>query len=318
MPALYIAVILGIVEGLTEFLPVSSTGHLIIAGELLAFTGEKAATFEVAIQLGAILAVVVLYWPRFWGLVWPLPKMRDMAAALSGNHETKEIHKEANKGATQTCNKLPTLPFSGVRGLFMLFLTCLPASVLGLLLHGYIKEYLFTADTVVLALAVGAIFILVVEAREKRRLAIGEQKRMEENTNTAPAFRYHSLDDMTPSLALGIGLFQCLALWPGFSRSAATIMGGMILGAKRNVAAEYSFIAAVPIMFAATGYDVLKSWHIFTMADLPFFATGCLVSFLSAWAAVKLFIHLVGKMTFKPFAWYRLALAPLVYYFMVH
>lgn len=308
MPALYVAIILGIVEGLTEFLPVSSTGHLIIAGELLAFTGEKAATFEVAIQLGAILAVVVLYWPRFWALICPLPKMRDIPAALSFS--------STHKNTDMPDDKNTRLPFSGVRGLFMLFLTCLPASVLGLLLHGYIKEYLFTADTVVLALAVGAVFILVVEAREKRRLALANEKKHEHNAE--PVFRYHSLDDMTPSLALGIGLFQCLALWPGFSRSAATIMGGMILGAKRHVAAEYSFIAAVPIMFAATGYDVLKSWQIFTMADLPFFATGCLVSFLSAWAAVKLFISLVGKMTFKAFAWYRLALVPLVYYFMVH
>lgn len=296
MPALYIAVILGIVEGLTEFLPVSSTGHLIIAGQLLSFEGAKAATFEVAIQLGAILAVVVLYWPRFWALVWPLPKLAELPKAL------------AWKGQVDS----ETLPFRGARGLFMLFLTCLPASVLGLLCHGYIKEYLFTADTVVLSLTVGAVFILLVETREKRRLA------MAYDTVSDTPYRYQNLDDMTPCLALGIGLFQCLALWPGFSRSAATIMGGMILGAKRNLAAEYSFIAAVPIMFAATAYDVLKSWHIFEAADLPFFAVGCLVSFLSAWAAVKLFIGIVGKMTFRPFAWYRLALAPVVYYFMVH
>ncbi|MFI3271382.1 MAG: undecaprenyl-diphosphate phosphatase [Pseudomonadota bacterium] len=315
MPALYIAVILGIIEGLTEFLPVSSTGHLIIAGELLAFTGEKAATFEVAIQLGAILAVVVLYWPRFWALVWPLPTMTDFATVVSfrsknPSRKPKSLEEQEATSANKRVHTMP--PFSGVRGLYMLFLTCLPASVLGLLLHSYIKEYLFTADTVVLSLAVGAFFILFVEAREKRRLStLGSSK-------AEHVFRYHTLDDMTPRLALGIGLFQCLALWPGFSRSAATIMGGMILGAKRNVAAEYSFIAAVPIMFAATGYDLLKSWHLFSAADLPFFATGCLVSFLSAWAAVKLFIRLVGKMTFKPFAWYRLALAPIVYYFMVH
>lgn len=259
------AAILGLVEGLTEFLPVSSTGHLIIAGDLLGFTGDKAASFEVAIQLGAILAVVVLYWPRFWGLLRPAPYVR----------------------------------FAGIRGLMLLMLTSLPASVLGLLAHSTIKAYLFTPATVAFALAVGAVFMLVVEGRDQRP-------------------RYLTLDEMTPSLALGIGVFQCLALWPGFSRSAATIMGGIILGARRSLAAEYSFIAAVPIMFAATGYDMYKNWSLFSMADLPFFATGCIVSFLSAWAAVKLFINLVGRMTFRPFAWYRLAIAPLVYYFMAH
>lgn len=259
------AAILGLVEGLTEFLPVSSTGHLIITGELLGFTGPKAATFEVAIQLGAILAVVVLYWDRFWGLLRPQPYVR----------------------------------FAGLRGIMLLLLTSLPASVLGLAAHSTIKAHLFTPSTVAIALAVGAVFMLLVERRTERP-------------------RYMTLDEMSPALALGIGCFQCLALWPGFSRSAATIMGGMLLGARRGLAAEYSFIAAVPIMFAATGYDLLKSWTLFTPADLPFFATGFVVSFLSAWAAVKLFIALVGRMTFRPFAWYRLAIAPLVYYFMAY
>lgn len=265
MSDLTTAALLGLVEGLTEFLPVSSTGHLIIAGELLGFTGAKAATFEVAIQLGAILAVVVLYWDRFWGLLRPQPYVR----------------------------------FAGLRGIALLMLTSLPASILGLATHSTIKAHLFTPSTVALALGVGAVFMLAVEQRKERP-------------------RYMTLDEISPALALGIGCFQCLALWPGFSRSAATILGGMLLGARRGLAAEYSFIAAVPIMFAATGYDLLKSWSIFSMADLPFFAVGFIVSFLSAWAAVKIFINLVGRMTFRPFAWYRLAIAPLVYYFMAY
>ncbi|NDV24690.1 undecaprenyl-diphosphate phosphatase [Desulfovibrio sp. JC022] len=262
MTSLFTAAILGVVEGLTEFLPVSSTGHLIITGHLLGFTGAKAASFEVAIQLGAILAVVVLYWSRFWGLVVPNPAQR----------------------------------FSGIRGLYLLFLTSLPASVLGLLAHDFIKLHLFNPYTVAWALGVGAIMILIVEKKDIRP-------------------NCYSLDEVTPKLALGIGCFQCLALWPGFSRSAATIMGGMLLGAKRKVAAEYSFIAAVPIMFAATGYDMLKSYQLFTMADMPFLAVGFVVSFLSAWAAVKGFIYLLGKLTLRPFAYYRLALAPLVLFF---
>jgi len=258
MTSILNAIILGIVEGLTEFLPVSSTGHLIISGHLLGFTGPKAETFEIVIQLGAILAVVVLYWPTFWGLVRPTGR-----------------------------------PFSGLRGLFLLFLTSLPASLLGLFAHSFIKERLFSPVTVAFALAVGAVAILGVERMPARN-------------------RVRDLDGITPALALGIGFFQCLALWPGFSRSAATIMGGMILGAERRTAAVYSFVAAVPIMFAATGYDMLKSWRMFSPDDFTVLAVGFAVSFIAAWLAVKAFLTLMGRVTLRPFAWYRLALAPVV------
>lgn len=265
MDNLLTALILSIVEGLTEFLPVSSSGHLILVGELLNFVGERAATFEVVIQLGAIMAVVVLYWKRFWGLVRPRPYVR----------------------------------FAGMRGIWLLFLTSLPASVMGLLFHSMIKEYLFRPATVLVALVAGAVCMILVERRKRRPTCI-------------------SLDDMTPRLALGIGCFQCLALWPGFSRSASTIMGGMLLGAKRSLATEYSFIAAVPIMVAATGFDMLKSFSLFSVADIPFFAVGILGSFISALLAVKVFVALVGRMTLAPFAVYRLLIAPFIYYFMVH
>ncbi|EGB13647.1 undecaprenol kinase [Pseudodesulfovibrio mercurii] len=259
----YVAIILGIVEGLTEFLPISSTGHLIIAGHLLNFTGPKADTFEIVIQLGAILAVVVLYWDRFVGLIFP-DKSRK---------------------------------FSGVYGLWLLFLTSLPASVLGLLTHHYIKEYLFSPFTVAISLAVGAVLIFVVEALDLKKTTL-------------------TLDEITPKTALGIGLFQCLALWPGFSRSASTIMGGMLLGTKRTVAAEYSFIAAVPIMFAATGYDFLKNYALFESGDLVFLLIGFVVSFIAAWLAVKGFIVLLGRLTLRPFAVYRLVLAALILLFL--
>lgn len=264
-----IGLILGAVQGLTEFLPVSSTGHLIIAGHLLGFTGAKASTFDVAIQLGSILAVVVLYWQRFMGLLWP-----------------GRIHTDS-----------PT-PFAGLRGIGLLILTTFPSSLVGLLLHSKIKM-LFTPEYVAGSLAVGALLMLFVEHRCGR---------------TKP--RYTSLDQMTPKLALGIGCCQCMALWPGFSRSASTIMGGMILGAERKLAAEYSFIAAVPLMVAATGYDLLKTWPLFSAADLPLFVTGSVFAFLFALAAIKTFISLVGRLTLRPFAWYRLILAPLVYYFL--
>lgn len=263
MDNLLIAAIMSIIEGLTEFLPVSSSGHLIMAGDLLHFTGQKADTFEVVIQLGAIMAVVVLYWPRFWGLLRPDPAHR----------------------------------FSGMRGIWLLILTSAPACVLGLICHSYIKKYLFNTSTVLWALVAGAICMIAIEWLR-------------------PEAKCSSLDGLTPAMALWIGICQCCALWPGFSRSASTIMGGMLAGCSRSLAAEYSFIAAVPIMFAATGYDILKNWHIFTKADLPFFALGMAGAFLSAILAMKAFVSLLGKTTLTPFAIYRLALAAFMYFYM--
>ena len=262
----YIALLMGLVEGLTEFLPISSTGHLILAGHLLDFTGPKADTFEIAIQLGAILAVVVLYRQRFLGLL-----------------------------ATN-----PSRPFSGPRGILLLFLTSLPALGIGFALHHAIKTHLFGPRTVALAFAVGALMMFVVEARASKA---------RRSLQTA------TLDAMTPKLALGVGFFQCLALWPGFSRAGATIMGGMLLGVERKTAAEYSFLAAVPVMCAAVGYDLLKNWRLFESGDFITLGIGFVASFIFGWAAIKGFITLLGSITLRPFAWYRLAMAPLIWWF---
>lgn len=264
MDNLLTALILSVIEGLTEFLPVSSTGHLILAGDLLHFTGPRAATFEVVIQLGAIIAVVALYWPRFKGLIYPKPYVR----------------------------------FAGMRGIWLLALTTAPACIFGLAFHSLIKQYLFNSKSVLCALVVGAICMLAIDWKARRPICV-------------------SLDELTPKMALGIGFFQCLALWPGFSRSAATIMGGILLGAKRGIAAEYSFIAAVPIMLAATGYDLLKNWQLFTSADIPFFAVGMISAFISAILAIRVFVALLARVTLTPFAIYRLALAPIVFFFVV-
>ncbi|MFO7876692.1 MAG: undecaprenyl-diphosphate phosphatase [Desulfovermiculus sp.] len=259
MHDIFIAAIMGVVEGVTEFLPISSTGHLIFAGEILGFTGPATGMFEVVIQLGAILAVIVLYWPRFAGLLKSDPEQ----------------------------------PFSGLRGLYLLFLTTLPASLLGLAAADLIMGHLFTPATVALALGVGALGILIAETRRR--------------SNTV-----FSLDQLTPGIALGIGLFQCLALWPGFSRAAATIIGGMLLGAQRRVAAEYSFLAAVPIMFAASGYELYTNYELLDFADWKILCVGFSISFLTAWAAVKTFLHFLTRFTLLPFAWYRLAIAPVI------
>ena len=264
MPESLVAVILGIVQGLTEFLPVSSSGHLIITNAFIGEDSARITTFTVVIQFGSILAVVLLYWRRFLGLLLPT---------------------NAHPGG-----------FSGLRGLFLLFLTCLPASLLGFFAHKTIKADLFNPTSVALALVVGAVAMLLVERKNH------------------PSHTTVSIDGITPVMALGIGLCQCLSLWPGFSRSASTIMGGMLLGARRDVAAEYSFIAAVPIMFAATSFDLYKSADLLSAQDVPFFSLGIGVSFVVALLAIKVFVGLVGRISLRPFAWYRLALAPLVFW----
>ncbi|MGB3940393.1 MAG: undecaprenyl-diphosphate phosphatase [Candidatus Manganitrophaceae bacterium] len=250
------AVVLGLVEGFTEFIPVSSTGHLIIAGHLLGFEGAKASTFEVFIQLGAILAVVALYKERFLHLF-------DFSQARA---------------------------FSGLNGMVLLGLTTLPALVFGALAHKFIKEHLFNTTTVAIGLGVGGVGILLAE----RFLSKPERQ---------------GLDSLRPKDALLIGLFQCLALWPGVSRAGATILGGMIIGTERKTAAEYSFLAAVPVMFAATAYDLYKSLPLLQPSDIPFFSIGFIVSFIAAWLAVRTFIRLLARHTLIPFGWYRIAAA---------
>lgn len=268
MTDLWVAGILGIVEGLTEFLPVSSTGHLIVAGTLLDFTGQKASCFEVFIQLGAILAVVALYWNRFVDLV---PRT---APSFSNNEG-----------------------FAGWRGLVLLGLTTLPALIAGYLTHKYIKEHLFGPLTVAWALGLGGIGILVAE-------------RLKPDPGAS------DLDSITYEQAMLIGLMQCLSLWPGVSRAAATIIGGLFSGLDRKVAAEYSFLAAVPVMVAATSYDLFKTLEYLRISDFTFFAVGLVVSFISALAAVKTFIRLVQRWSLAPYAYYRIAIAPLIYFLL--
>lgn len=258
-----VAILLGLVEGVTEFIPVSSTGHLIVAGHLLGFTGAKAETFEIVIQLGAILAIVHLERRRFLDLLTPRPA----------------------RG------------FAGARGCALLGLTTAPALLVGYLLHATIKERLFGPATVALALFLGGVGIL-----------LAERYRPEPTTD--------DLDGLTWGQAIVIGLFQCLALWPGMSRSAATIIGGLLGGLTRRTAAVYSFFAAVPVMAAAAGYDLLKSRGLLERADLAPFAVGFAVSFLAAWATVRLFMALLRRFTLRPYAWYRIAVAPLVYLFV--
>jgi len=254
------AILLGVVEGLTEYIPVSSTGHLILADDLLGFAGlvgkEAAQTFEVFIQLGAVLAVVVAYPGRFAGLL----RLGD------------------NRG------------FSGLRGLTLLVVTTIPGAIVGVAAKKQIEAHLFQPLTVAIGLAVGAIWILAVE----RRL---------------PQTRREGVDALDWKDALGIGLFQCLALWPGMSRSSSTILGGMMLGVERKAATEYSFFAAVPIVTAASLYKLYESRSLLSASHAAVFAIGFVVSFVVAWASVKFLIRFLSRHTLVSFGWYRLAVA---------
>lgn len=261
------AAVLGVVEGLTEFLPVSSTGHLIIAGHLLGFVGAKADSFEVAIQLGAILSVVWLYWRRFVGLI---PGTVQFAATAESN-------------------------LNGWQGLWRIAIATLPALLVGYLARHGIKEKLFNPEAVTLALAVGGVAILLVERLAARR-------------------RAHPLDAVTLPQALGVGLFQILALWPGTSRAAATILGGMILGLERKAAAEFSFLIAVPVLLAASGYELLKMRDHLVSDDAISLAIGFAVSFVVALLAIKVFVNYLSRGKLAPFAWYRIVVAPIFYF----
>ena len=266
MHSLLIAAILGVVEGLTEFLPVSSTGHMIIVGHLLGFEGETAKTFEVVIQLGSILAVVVMFWRRLFGLI--------------GIHfGSPPQHEGEGKGRLT---------------LIHILLGMAPAVVLGLIFHDTIKS-LFNPINVMYALVVGGVLLIAAELLKPKEP------------------RAPGLDDMTYRQAFMIGCFQCLALWPGFSRSGATISGGMLMGVSRYAASEFSFLLAVPMMMGATALDLYKSFHFLTVGDIPMFAVGFVTAFLVALVAIKTFLQLIKRISFIPFAIYRFIVAAAVY-----
>jgi undecaprenyl-diphosphatase len=258
VPLPLLALILGIVEGVTEFLPISSTGHLILAARVLGFEGPRAEVFEIFIQIGAVLAVIVEYRARLLGVVRDLPRSpaaRSFAADVA-------------------------LAFA-------------PAAALGLLSHHWISEHLFTPRTVAAALIVGAVAILVLEGRAK-----------------TPTVR--SAAAVGPRRAALIGVAQCASLWPGFSRSAATILGGLLCGLDRPAATEFSFFLAIPTLGAATVYDLVKKRDLLAPGDMTWLLVATAVSFVVAWASIRWLIRFVATHDLRPFAWYRIALGILV------
>ncbi|WP_311316493.1 MULTISPECIES: undecaprenyl-diphosphate phosphatase [Peribacillus] len=262
---IFVAVVLGLVEGLTEFAPVSSTGHMIIVDDLWLkstdiFGSEVANAFKVVIQLGSILAVVVLFWGRFMDLLG-LKKLKDTSAV-----------------------KGPRL------NLLQIFVGLLPAGIFGLLFEDYIDDKLFRIETVIIGLFLGA-FLMI--AADKFR----------------PKLTAETVDQITYKQALGVGLIQCLSLWPGFSRSGSTISGGVLLGMSYRAASDFTFIMAVPIMAGASLLKVVKYWDSFTPEVLPFFIAGFISAFIFALFCIRFFLILINKVKLTPFAIYRIVLA---------
>lgn len=252
------ALTLGIVEGLTEFLPISSTGHLILVGDLLDFNDDKGKVFAIVIQLGAILAVCWEY----------RAKIGEVVVGIGSSVEANRF----------------------VMNLFVAFL---PAAILGLLFIKTIKQYLFHPVPVALALVIGGVLILWAE----RRKHVVDIERVEE---------------MDWKHALKVGLIQCLALIPGTSRSGATIIGGLFFGLSRKAATEFSFFLAIPIMFAATFYDIYKYHDILHFDDIGMFVVGFVASFISALLAVRGLLRFISNHDFTVFAWYRIVFGLIV------
>lgn len=249
---------LGLVEAATEFLPVSSTGHLILLVEFLGFQGPPGRVFEVVIQLGAVLAICVLYFRKLWHVAIGIP---------------------TDPGAR--------------RFVLAILLAFLPAAIVGLVIHEFIKTVLFDPLVVACALIAGGIAILLIEAYR-------------------PPPRYASIETFPLRTALGIGAVQCLAMIPGVSRSGATIMGALLMGVERKTAAEFSFFLAIPTMLGATVLDLYKNRDVLDFSDGTVIAVGFVSAFVGALVVVRWLLSFLSRHGFTPFAWYRIALGSLI------
>ncbi len=246
------ALLLGLLEGLTEFIPVSSTGHILLAGHFLGFESTGRA-FEVLIQLGAILAILTVYFGRLWKIVTGLPS----------DARTRRF----------------------VAGILLAFL---PAAVIGVMAHGFIKTVLFESPMLIcITLIVGGIVLLGVD-----RLKLTP--------------KYHDVMDFPLPACLAIGFFQCLAMIPGTSRSGATIVGALLMGTDKRSAAEFSFFLAMPTMAGAFAYDLYKNRDALSAADLPIITAGFIAAFVAGVFVVRHLLDYVSRRGFAPFAWWRL------------
>jgi len=253
MPDWLSAIILGLVEGLTEFIPVSSTGHLLLTKEALGLPAEPWDTFIVMIQLGAILAVVALYFQRLWKVLIDLPSKDPWARMFA----------------------------------LSVLLAFIPSAIVGLLFHDFIKQVLFNPTIVCVTLILGGFALIALE-------------------KWAPPARTDDAMRFSWKTALGVGLFQCLSVIPGVSRSGATIVGGLLLGVDKRAAAEFSFFLAIPTMVAAFSLDLWQSRDLINMDVAGLIAIGFVVSFFSGLFVVRKLVDFVGRYGFAPFAAWRI------------
>ncbi|WP_178024295.1 undecaprenyl-diphosphate phosphatase [uncultured Paenibacillus sp.] len=273
--SLIVSIILAIVEGLTEFIPVSSTGHMILTAKLMGYDDQspEMKTFEIVIQLGAILAMAWVYRERILNL-------------LGLSKKVTVIDRNAPKGRLN---------------LIHILLGIVPALGVGFFFRDFIKS-LFSSQTVLWALVVGGIFMIFAEWFNKNKATI-----------TAP-----EMDQLTYKQALLIGIYQCISvLWPGFSRSGSTIAGGMLSGASYKAAADFSFLIAIPIMCAVSGYEMLDSYRYLTSDTIGYFLIGFVVAFVVAYVVVLAFLKLIQKVKLRHFAYYRFILAALFWIFIM-
>jgi undecaprenyl-diphosphatase len=281
-----LAVILGIVEGLTEFLPVSSTGHLILVGHALGFTGDVAANAEISIQLGAILAVVAYEREKLGTLLSrAVGEQADLRRSLQHPNETTW-----SETLRRSMMSHPHLWF--LLGLGAAFL---PAGLVGFVTHSWIKAHLFSPQTVAVTSIAGGLIILAVEARRTQA-------------------SIQQLEQVGLRNAVLIGLAQCASLIPGMSRSGSTIIGGLLVGLDRKVSTEYSFFLALPTLIIATCYQMWKSRGLFRQEDYVALGIGLLVSFVVAWIVIAAFLTFVKRHTLRPFAYYRILMGIVVLY----
>ena len=254
MESLIISVLLGVLEGLTEFIPVSSTGHLLLVGHFLGFD-SAGNTFEVVIQIGAVLALVVLYFSRLWGVI----------ATATSDPASRQF-------------------------IASIVVAAIPAVLLGVLMHDFIKTVLFeTPMLIAVMLVVGGVILLFVD-----RLDLTE---------------VHSSSMHLPiKTALGIGLFQCLSLIPGTSRSGSTIVGALLLGVSKRAAAEFSFFLSIPMMFGVFGYDLLKNRSVLDFTALSEIALGLVAAFITALMVVSWVLTYISLHGYALFGWWRIVI----------
>lgn len=256
------AALLGLVESLTEFLPVSSTAHLLIASQLIDFNAIQNSTFEIVIQFGAIAAILVIYRQRFFDLAFKINEKKQQKFALN------------------------------------LAAAFLPAAIIGALFHDFIKQTFFSNSTIALALIFGGFAMIAVDTKPRKSSC-------------------DDLDKIKLSTAFLIGLFQCVAMIPGVSRSGATIIGALLCGLNRKTATEFSFFLAVPTIGAASFYDLIKNLDNLDSSSFSLILVGLLSSFFSAFFVIKWFISFVSKNNFLPFAFYRIVLGCLILFFLI-